>query len=90
MSLMIGNKVGQYSTLLAVSLHKPQRITMKHNVQSCKVFAGRYYVFVQWISTFTHTYASTLQRLLGTYTRIHEAIFRIDLELHTATATRKS
>jgi len=46
MSIKIRNKVSQYSTPLAVSLHKPQRITMKHKVQSCKVFAGRYYVFV--------------------------------------------
>ena len=32
---MIRNKVSQFSTPLAVSLHKPQRITMKHKVQSC-------------------------------------------------------
>jgi len=46
MPIMIRNKVSQYSTPLAVSLHKPQRVTMKHKVESRKVFVGRYYVFV--------------------------------------------
>jgi hypothetical protein len=36
---MIRNTVSLYSTPLALSLHKPQRITLKHKVQSRNFFA---------------------------------------------------
>ena len=37
MPIIIRNKIIQHSIQFAVSLHKPQRITMKHKVHSYKV-----------------------------------------------------